>query len=399
MIPQKLDNAAWLSWPEVQTVFALLDGGSGKTRAVGGIVRDTLMGRPRADTDIDMATELLPLSVMQRAKAAGIPAYPTGIEHGTVTLKVNDISVEVTTLRQDIETDGRHAQVRFGTDWAADAARRDFTLNALYCSVDGTLFDPLAGAGDAINGRVRFIGDACQRIAEDGLRVYRFFRFSASHGEEKLDPVGLAACQAAVGHLDHISAERIGAEMVRMLGLPKIALTIAVMAEIGLLGVARDAVQALLRYEILGGHQAAARMAILSSGDITPFRQVWRLSNTMLDTVRAIEGAARLIGEDQPSWAVYRHGELAVEGLALAAARANWGRDRLAEVAREIARLPFGPLPVSGKDLLTLGYQSGPALGQALTRLEALWVGSDFTMTQAQLLAELSRPSPVEPGS
>lgn len=390
MIPKKLENADWLAKPEVQAIFALLDGAGGRTRAVGGIVRDTLMGRLRPEADIDMATELLPVAVMQRAKAAGIAAYPTGIEHGTVTLRLNAVSVEVTTLRQDVETDGRHAQVRFGTDWHADAARRDFTLNALYCAADGTLFDPLDGAGDAVNARVRFIGDARRRIAEDGLRVYRFFRFSASHGGEKLDPEGLSACQMAVGHLDHISAERIGAEMVRMLGLPKIALSIAVMAEIGLLTLERDAVKALLRYEILGGQHAATRLALLSAGDLTPFRENWRLSNALVDAVGAIESAAAFIGDDKPGWAVYRHGESAVEGLALAAARNNWGRDRLAEMARDIGRLPVAPLPVSGKDLLARGYVGGPELGAALARLEALWVESDFTLTPAQLLSRLA---------
>lgn len=387
MIPQRLDNPEWLARPPVQAIFAVLDGASGRTRAVGGIVRDTLMQCLRAEADIDMATELLPVEVMQRAKAAGIAAYPTGIDHGTVTLRLDDVSVEVTTLRRDVETNGRHAQVQFGTDWRADAARRDFTLNALYCGADGTLFDPLGGAGDAINARVRFIGAAAERIAEDGLRVYRFFRFSASHGGEKLDPEGLLACQAAVGHLDHLSAERVGSEMVRMLSLPKIALTLAVMAEIGLLPIGKDVIKQLLRYEILGGRHAATRLALLSGGEMERLRADWRLSNSLADAVREIESAAALIAEDKPGWAVYRHGESAVEGLALAAARGDWSADRLAEMARAVSRLPVAPLPVTGRDLLAKGYASGPALGAALARLETLWVESDFSLSRAQLLA------------
>lgn len=393
MIPDRLAPAEWLAQPQVQTIFSVLDGASGRTRAVGGIVRDTLMGRLGPQSDIDMATELLPVEVMQRAKAAGIAVYPTGIEHGTVTLRFDDVTVEVTTLREDVETDGRHAQVRFGTDWHADAARRDFTLNALYCGPDGTLFDPLGGAGDALNGRVRYIGDARRRIAEDGLRVYRFFRLSASHAGEKLDPAGLAACQAAVGHLGHLSAERVGAEMVRMLGLSKIALTLSVMAEIGLLSIARTAIAQLRQYEDFGGRHPATRIALLANGDIARLQSALRLSNALTDTVKAIESAAWLLSDDKPGWAIYRHGELAVEGLALAAARGEWSRERLSESARGLGRLPVAAMPITGRDLLSLGYESGPALGTTLARLEALWVESDFSLTQAQLLAHLAPQS------
>ncbi|WEJ59545.1 CCA tRNA nucleotidyltransferase [Devosia sp. FJ2-5-3] len=390
MIPKKLENAPWLAKPEVQAIFSVLDGASGTTRAVGGIVRDTLMGRLAPEADIDMATELLPVTVMQRAKMAGIAVYPTGIDHGTVTLRLNDVSIEVTTLRKDVTTDGRHAEVAFGTDWAVDASRRDFTFNALYCGPDGTLFDPLGGAGDALNSRVRFIGDPARRIAEDGLRVYRFFRFSASHGDEKLDPAGLAACQAAVGKLDHISAERVGQEVVRMLGLPRIALTVAVMVEIGLIAIERDAVKALLRYEMLGGRHAATRLALIAGDDGRALQERWRLSNALVDAAKAIEDAARFIAQDKTAWAVHRHKEISVEGLALAAARGHWSRDRLAETAREIARLPEAHFPVSGRDLIDYGYRAGPELGAALARLEALWVESGFTLTQAQLLARLA---------
>lgn len=171
----RLKSAPWLHEAETQRLFALLDGAAGKTRAVGGIVRDTLLDRVRESGEIDFATELLPEEVMQRAAAAGVPAYPTGIEHGTVTLKLGTLLAEVTTLREDVETFGRHATVRFGTDWTRDAERRDFTMNALYVGQDGALFDPLGGVADCLEERVRFIGDADQRIAEDRLRVYRFF--------------------------------------------------------------------------------------------------------------------------------------------------------------------------------------------------------------------------------
>jgi poly(A) polymerase len=297
MIPDRIVGAEWLERPAVQAIFAALDGEAGRTRAVGGIVRDSLLGRLRAETDIDMATELLPVAVMQRAKAAGIAAYPTGIDHGTVTLVLDGTSVEVTTLRQDVETDGRHAEVAFGSDWTADAARRDFTLNALYCFADGRLFDPLGGAGDLVNGRVRFIGHASQRIAEDGLRVYRFFRFSASHGGANLDPDGLAACRDAVGRLNHLSRERVGSEMVRMLALPKIARILIIMTGIGLIALPNAAIAALERYELLGGQERAARLALLFLNGVTNLQDDWRLSNALVERAERIAGAARLLAD------------------------------------------------------------------------------------------------------
>lgn len=387
MAIERLPAVEWLSRPDVQTIFAVLDGAEGKTRAVGGIVRDTLMGRVGPDTDIDMATELLPVAVMQRAKAAGIAVYPTGIDHGTVTLRLNETSVEVTTLRRDVETDGRHAVVKFGTDWAEDARRRDFTLNALYCGPDGTLFDPLGGAGDAANGRVRFIGDAAQRIAEDGLRVYRFFRFSASHGGEKLDPEGLAACQQAAQRLDHLSAERVGMEMMRMLGLRKVALTLAVINEIGLLALSRDTLAALLRYENLGGENAAARLAVIAGDDLESWQERWRLSNAVAEAAMRIGAASRLLAQDRLAEAVYRYREAAVDGLAIAAAQTNWPRERLMEAARELGRLPQPDMPVSGKDLIASGQKPGPELGAVLARLEALWIDNAFSLSRDDLLA------------
>lgn len=386
MIPERIETAEWLQRPETQAIFAALDGAPGHTMAVGGVVRDTLVGRLRDNPDIDMATQLLPVTVMQRAKAAGIAAHPTGIEHGTVTLVLNGTVAEVTTLREDVRTDGRHAEVRFGTDWVRDAQRRDFTLNALYCHADGRLFDPLAGAGDLINQRVRFIGDPARRITEDGLRVWRFFRFSASHGGQTFDADGLGACRAAVGRLDHISAERIGAEMRRMLGLPQIAQTLAVMAEVGLLGASGEALRALMRYEAMGGHALATRLALLND-DVAALRDRWRLPNALVDTARRIDEAAALLDDGKTGWAAYRFGEDAVEGLALAAARADWPRERLMETARELSHLPVAPLPVTGRDLLAQGMMPGPQLGERLAALERHWVESGFTLDRDTLLA------------
>lgn len=386
-----LRSAEWLWRAETQAILLALDGAERRTRAVGGAVRDTIMGRHREAADIDLATELLPEDVIERAKAAGFAFYPTGIEHGTVTLKLGETLAEVTTLRRDVETDGRRAVVAFGTDWVEDARRRDFTLNALYCAADGTLFDPLGGVEDARNGIVRFIGDADQRIGEDGLRVYRFFRLSASHGDEQFDPASLAACAAAVTRLDHLSRERVGGEILRMLGLPTIVRTLAQMSEIGLLPIDGPTLTALAAYEKLGGSSAAARLALIAGDRLDAVKDEWRLAKDMVSAARAIVASAALLADDRVAEAAYRHGEAAVEGLAAAAALGNWGQARLAETARLLAATVVPPFPVSGHDLAGLGMTPGPVLGRELARLEQAWIESGFALGKGQLLA-LLRP-------
>ena len=387
MTAAALKSAEWLMRPETQAIFAALDGAAGRTRAVGGVVRDTVLDRQRANPDIDLATELLPDDVMARARAAGIAVHPTGIDHGTVTLKLGDTLAEVTTLRRDIETNGRHAVVAFGTDWHEDASRRDFTLNALYCGADGALFDPLGGIDDALAGRVRFIGDAGQRIKEDGLRVYRFFRFSASHGGQQFDPDGLLACADAAQHLGHLSRERVGQEVTRMLALPQVALSLLMMAELGLLHLDDAAARALVAYEGLGGHSAATRLALLAGEALETAQKSWRLSNEIMGKARDIGRAAAMLAEDRVGEAAYRHGESAVEGLALVAAREDWSRARLAETARALAGLAVPDFPVSGHDLMDLGMKPGPQLGKELARLERAWVESGFALDKPALLA------------
>lgn len=391
MSRETLAAAEWLVRPETQAILAALDGNRRRTRAVGGAVRDTVMDHPREHADIDLATELLPDEVLARAKAAGISAYPTGIEHGTVTLRLGETLAEVTTLRQDVETDGRHAVVAFGTEWEADAARRDFTLNALYCAADGTLYDPLGGIEDALAGRVKFIGDGARRIAEDGLRVYRFFRFSASHGGEQFDPEGLRACTDAVGRLEHLSRERVGAEMLRLLALPKVARTLGVMGEIGLLSVGPGALSHLAAYEAVGGRSVAGRLALLAPENLEDLQGAWRMSNDALKAARSVALAAELAGQDRLAEAAYRHGEAAVDGLAVAAARSGWSRDRLAEAARELGRMRIPALPVTGHDLAGLGLTPGPALGRELARLEQAWIESGFALGKGDLLALVRR--------
>jgi poly(A) polymerase len=385
----RLRTAEWLVRAETQQLLRLLDGENGRTRAVGGIVRDTLLDRPRESSDIDLATELPPHEVSLRAEREGIAVYPTGIEHGTVTLRLGTLVAEVTTLREDIETDGRRAVVKFGTDWSRDAARRDFTLNALYAGMDGELFDPLGGLNDCLSGRVRFIGDPALRIEEDRLRVYRFFRFSASHGGERFDPDGLAACRDAAGRLGNVSAERIGAEIKRMLSLARVAVTLRAMVEAGVLHLSQESVRLLHSYERRAHRpDLAARLALViaetGSGQL---KTMWRLSNDEIAAAEAILTVAELLREYEIYEAAYKHPAALADGVEVAAVLADWTDVGRLAVTDRLQSLDVPRFPVTGADLVRLGMRPGKALGVELERLEQLWIESGFALDRAALLA------------
>ena len=231
-LPSRLD-APWLREGALAKLLAVLDRDGEEARVVGGAVRNALLGEPPGDFDI--ATTALPREVVRRAEAAGFKPVPTGIDHGTITVVVGGKPFEVTTLREDVETDGRHAKVAFGRDWKRDAERRDFTMNALSVGRDGTMHDHVSGLADAAARRVRFIGDPAQRIAEDYLRILRFFRFHAAYGHGAPDPDGLHACIVARAGLDTLSRERVRMEVMKLLVTPHAVATLAVMAETGLL--------------------------------------------------------------------------------------------------------------------------------------------------------------------
>lgn len=389
----KLQAADWLISAETQALMQALDGEQKRTRAVGGIVRDTLLDRPREQTDIDFATELLPHEVSLRAEGAGATVYPTGIEHGTVTLKLGSLVAEVTTLREDVETDGRRAVVRFGTDWTRDAERRDFTLNALYADMDGSLFDPLGGVEDCLAGRVRFIGDPAQRIAEDRLRVYRFFRFSASHGNERFDEEGLAACALWAGRLDTVSAERIGGEIKRMLELPRIATTFRAMEKAGILTLSAETIRLLHAYERRARRpDVAARLAIIAAETgVKQLKEMWRLSNDDVATVEAILTVARLARDFRLNEAAYRHPAVLADGVEVAAAMAGWTDAGKLAVMEELQSLDVPHFPIDGNDLIRLGMRPGKGLGAELDRLEQLWIESGFSLDRDELVALAKR--------
>ena len=384
----RLKSATWLFRDDTQQLLDVLDGNAGRTRAVGGVVRDTLLERPREHADIDFATELLPREVSLRIEGAGGTVYPTGIEHGTVTLRLGALVAEVTTLREDVETDGRRAVVRFGTDWARDAGRRDFTLNALYADADGELFDPLGGLDDCIAGRIRFIGDPRRRIEEDRLRVYRFFRFSASHGGERYDPEGLAACAAWAGKLDTVSAERVGGEFRRMLSLPRVANTFGMMTEAGILTLSEETIRLLQVYERRARRpDASARLAlIMAETGNRQLKELWRLSNDDVESAQAILTVAELARDFRLNEAAYRHPAALADGVEIAAVIAGWTDAGRSAVMEELQSLDVPRFPVRGEDLVRLGLKPGKALGNELERLEQLWIESGFTLNRAELL-------------
>ncbi len=252
-------TADWFLWPGTQAVFACLNRDGFEARVVGGAVRNALLGRPV--NEVDFATTATPDDVVRLAAEAGIKTVPTGIAHGTVTLIACGVPFEVTALRRDVDTDGRHATVAFGTDWAEDARRRDFTMNALYADAGGRVHDPLGGLGDLRAGRVRFVGDPAQRIREDYLRTLRFFRFSAGYAAGAFDPEGIrAAIRERMGLL-RLSRERVRTELLRILVCPRAGEAIEIMDETGLLLLLTGGVARRMRFDRLCGIEAALGLA------------------------------------------------------------------------------------------------------------------------------------------
>jgi poly(A) polymerase len=255
--------------PATRRVFAAVTADGAQARFVGGCVRDALLGRKVKD--IDIATDAAPERVMRLLEAAGIRAIPTGIDHGTVTAVIERAHYEITTLRHDVETYGRHAKVAFTDDWMADASRRDFTMNALFCALDGTLFDPFGGMADALAGRVRFVGEPRARITEDVLRLLRFFRFQAHYGRTAPDPAALSACMALAPLLPRLSGERVQGEFLRLLRADDPVPVLRLMVERSIMAhLLPDAV----RLDRLAGLIALERDPVLCPEDGDPLRRL-----------------------------------------------------------------------------------------------------------------------------
>ena len=377
--------ARLLARPEVRAALDGLAAAGEETRLVGGCVRDALLGVDAAD--IDLATTLLPDAVIDRARAASLKAVPTGIAHGTVTLVVAGRPVEVTTLREDVETDGRHAVVRFGRDFARDAERRDFTVNALSLGADGRLHDTTGGRADLSAGRVRFIGDSATRIREDALRILRFFRFHARFGEGAPDAPALAACIAARAALAGLSRERVRMEFLKLLDAPGALGAVAILDESGLLaritgGVAE---RGRLARAIAAGAGTTGRLAALSvttRADAERLADSLRLSkaeHAVLDAyARALAAWKTRATVDPPALRALaaEHGPAALEAAMVATA--GEPRPRIAVDATAAWRaLKDGPapvLPVTGAALVAHGIPAGPRIGIALAAARRIWL-------------------------
>ena len=372
----------WLAAEATRAVMAALAGA--QPLFVGGCVRDALMGRDAADVDI--CVRCPPERTVALLEGAGLGAVPTGLAHGTVTAVAQGRGFEVTTLRRDVATDGRRATVAYTEDVAEDAARRDFTLNALYARADGAVIDPLGGLSDLRAGRVRFIGDPHARIAEDYLRVLRFFRFTAWFSRAGVDAGGLAACAAHVDGLARLSRERVGHEMRRLLGAPDPAQAMAAMAACGVLAAVAPGADARLIGPLVEMERAAGaapgwprRAAALGGG-----WGDWRLSRAEAGRLAAI--AAARADPAPPAARAHLHGIDAARDACLLDAAAD-GAAPPPHLEAELARGAAAVLPVTAGDLMAAGAAPGPALGATLARLRAAWVAQDFRPDRAALLA------------
>jgi poly(A) polymerase len=374
----------WLAAPATRAVLDAL--APARPLFVGGCVRDALLGTEAADVDLCVASP--PQETMRLLAAAGLGAVPTGIDHGTVTAVAQGRGFEVTTLRHDVETFGRRARVAFTDDVAADAARRDFTINALYADAGGAVLDPLGGLPDLDAGRVRFIGDPEARLAEDYLRLLRFFRFTARFSRQGVDAEGLAACAAHLDGLDGLSRERVGHEMRRLLAAPDPAMATAAMQACGALGRAAPGADAaplgpLVHAEGLAGAAPAWPRRAAAIGALGAAR-LWRLTRAEEKRLTAL--AAALETPAPPAAQAQRHGAEAARDAALLRA-AGLGVAPEAGLEAEIARGAGARFPVSAGDLTAAGVTPGPALGAALARLRERWIDSDFRLGRAELLA------------
>lgn len=404
----------WFQAPALRRVFALLNVDGGEARVVGGAVRNALLGLPGGD--VDLATTWHPEDVAERAKTAGIKVVATGIDHGTVTLVVDGVPYEVTTLREDLATDGRRAEVAFGSGWKEDAARRDFTINALYANSEGEIFDYVGGLADIESRTLRFIGNSAERVAEDYLRILRFFRFFAHFGSGRPDAEGLRACAQARAKLATLSAERIWTEMKKLLSAADPGRALLWMRQAGVLGEVLpetekwgiDAIPALITAEktFSWAPDPLLRLAAMIPPDserIAAMASRLRLSKAeaayLVRFAEAPEIAAAL-PDAALDRALYRHdaeGTIARLKLSLASARRKAETDPafLAETAafqRLLARAEKWrrpAFPLTGADVLKAGVAPGPQVGTLLSQLENFWIERNFSVDRATLVARL----------
>ena len=377
---------------DVDTLFDALDKAGIEARFVGGWVRDSLLGRQDEHTDIDFAVNKPPEAVTKALEAADIKVVPTGLKHGTVTAIVRGRPFELTTLRRDVETDGRRAVVAFTDDWREDASRRDFTFNALYADRAGTIYDYFDGRADLLAGRVRFIGDPEQRIAEDRLRVLRFFRFHAWYGRPPFDGAGFDACRRNAATVRGLSAERVRKELLRTLAAPGGADAFDAMLEAGVLDHWLPEYDGSVRLRALAAREdepdALRRLAAILpvEADATAIGKRLKLSTQESVRLQLLLDPANAIDTTNLRASLYRLGTKLFIDRALLDAPGDW------RGALELARRWTPPeLPVSGADALALGLKPGPKVGALLEAVERWWIAGDFAADRAACLAELKR--------
>lgn len=393
---------SWMTAPETTAVFDALKSAGAQVRFVGGCVRDSLIGR--RVNDVDIATDAEPSRVIELMQEAGFRTIPLGLDHGTVMVVVDGESFEITTLRRDIETDGRRATVEFTDDWEADAARRDLTFNALSLDADGTIHDPFGGAADVKAGRVRFVGDAATRIKEDYLRLLRYYRFYAHYGRPPSDPDARAACRALATGIERLSGERIRAELLKLL---------AASNPIPALNMMRD--DDVLRHVLQGEgdiDRVARLVTVEAAETLNPIRRLYallsmdsdglrraarrlRLSNAERDfLLRLQDNAGRLRADMEPARLrpeIYRLGAALSRELALLAWAEDPDEKGWRAVLEAIAAWTPVALPVSGADVLNLGVERGAPVGAFLHQIEDWWVAGDFKADRDSCLVHLAR--------
>ena len=380
---------SYLTEPELAAVMSALP----EARVVGGAVRDALAGRPVAD--IDLATPRTPEQVTKALQDAGIRVVPTGIDHGTVTAVLGARSFEITTLRRDVKTDGRHAVVAFTDDWRTDAARRDFTINAMSMTRDGKVFDYFGGVADLRAGIVRFVGDPTTRIAEDHLRILRYFRFFARYSFGPPDAAALAAIRTGASGLRHLSAERVWSELSRILAAPDPRGAIALMEELGVLEAVlpegADSTRLARLVEAGAPADPLLRLSALLTGDARILAARLRLSGSERDRLLALrdgpvprpdsdDAALRRLLADQDQ-------AVLIDRAWLAGGDASgW-----AELRHRLAALPRPVFPAEGRDVLALGEPEGPRVGALLREVRQWWLDGGCTAGRSECLAELAR--------
>ncbi len=410
--PFRIEPKPWMTARSTRAVMAALRAEGGEARFIGGCVRDSILDI--AVKDIDIATHEPPGRVMELLGRAGIKAIPTGIEHGTATAVLKDDHFEITTLRLDVKTFGRRAEVAFTDDWAEDAARRDLTINALSLTEDGTVHDPFGGYEDLRAGRIRFVGDAETRITEDVLRLLRFFRFFAYYGKPPPDAEALTAVAKLAHLLPNLSGERVWGELMRLFGAPDVGAVFRLMADHGVLAQILPFELDFSRLEAMAEVEAAEGIA---DADGDPLRRLAALARVDQSQAEALSGRLRLSrrqrlrlidmatkqGEAPPDAgpkdarrAIYRLGTALFRDLVFL----NWAGDRAKGAATPTdadygallqlaAAWPRPELPIKGEDALDLGLTPGPPVGEALSRVEAWWIDQDFAPDRAACLQRL----------